>query len=274
MRVSVHELILEAIQRFCEVDGKLLSSARLLFTRPGLLTKHYIEGKRVRYLRPITLFALATALLFLVIEWNASKSVTLSEISTPVGEYVSVQLLPAMSVTLHEEFLEEIEAAPKEGTQAYLESLDITPGTSQWFLAERSLWILGRDGISGFRQQVARAASRSIAVLVPVLAFVVAAVHRRRKLYFAESLVYCLHWHSFLFFVFALAYVLPSGISRTTAIAVCCLVGVVYTVISLRVAFGNSWLAASIKSAVILVTHMAFVLAATMALVLLVFVFA
>lgn len=121
---------------------------------------------------------------------------------------------------------------------------------------------------------MARAASRSIAILVPVLAIVVLVLHRRRKLYFAESLVYCLHWHSFLFFIFALAFMLPSGIWRTALTSVCCLAGVVYTVISLRVALGNSWFLATVKSAILLLTHLVFVLAATTALVFVVFLFA
>ncbi len=274
LRVTVRELVVEAVQRFVELDGKFLSSTRLLLTRPGLLTKHYIEGKRIRYLKPITLFALSTAFLFLVIEWKASRDITLADVSTPVGEFISVELMPGMRVTLHQDFLNKIEAAPKEGTQAYLESLGLNADSSQWFLAERALWILGRDGINGFRRQMARAASRSIAILVPVLAFVVLVLHRKRSLYFAESLVYCLHWHSFLFFIFGLAFMLPSGTSRTALTVACCLGGVLYTVISLRVALGDSWLFATVKSFIMLLTHLIFVLVATAALVFVVFLFA
>ncbi len=47
------------------LDNQLFSSLRLLFLRPGELSRKYIEGIRIPYLKPIQLFLLANIVFFL-----------------------------------------------------------------------------------------------------------------------------------------------------------------------------------------------------------------
>lgn len=45
----LHDFIHEALN----VDGKTFRSARLLFAKPGFLTREHFEGRRARYVPPI-----------------------------------------------------------------------------------------------------------------------------------------------------------------------------------------------------------------------------
>ena len=47
------------------VDGKFIKSFRYFITKPGFLTREFIEGKRVKYISPISLFLIINLLFFL-----------------------------------------------------------------------------------------------------------------------------------------------------------------------------------------------------------------
>ena len=44
--VSLHEFFHEAFHEFAHVDGKIVQTLRLLLTRPGQLTREFLDGRR------------------------------------------------------------------------------------------------------------------------------------------------------------------------------------------------------------------------------------
>lgn len=63
---TLREIVAEAWETFVAVDGKVLSSIRLLLTRPGALTAEYLLGHRARFLPPLRLYLVCSVLYFLV----------------------------------------------------------------------------------------------------------------------------------------------------------------------------------------------------------------
>jgi hypothetical protein len=61
VRHAWHHVIHETLH----LDGRIVSTLRLLFTRPGQLTLDYLEGRRARYIHPIRLFVVFSAIYFL-----------------------------------------------------------------------------------------------------------------------------------------------------------------------------------------------------------------
>jgi hypothetical protein len=47
-------------------DGKFFDTLRLLFFKPGTISKEYVLGKRMRYLDPIRMYLFTSAVFFLV----------------------------------------------------------------------------------------------------------------------------------------------------------------------------------------------------------------
>ncbi len=64
--LTVRHFVAHALHELTHLDAKLFVTARYLFTRPGYLTTEYIAGRRSRYMKPLSLFLLTVALLFLV----------------------------------------------------------------------------------------------------------------------------------------------------------------------------------------------------------------
>ena len=62
--VSLHDFFHEAFHEFAHLDGKIVQTLRLLMTKPGMLTKEFLEGRRARYISPLRLYLTCSLLFF------------------------------------------------------------------------------------------------------------------------------------------------------------------------------------------------------------------
>jgi hypothetical protein len=85
-------------------DTKSWRTLPLLMVRPGVLTRRYINGQRVRYVSPLALFLFTVFLMFFLVSQidEPLANVTLS--SAPARELVGIQKLPTAN-----------DAAPAQG---------------------------------------------------------------------------------------------------------------------------------------------------------------
>lgn len=59
-------LVTHFFQDITHYDGKFISTIRYLVTKPGFLTKEYINGRRASYLSPVRMYIFSSALFFLI----------------------------------------------------------------------------------------------------------------------------------------------------------------------------------------------------------------
>jgi hypothetical protein len=64
--MALRHLTHEALEEFTHLDGKIWRTLRALLFQPGLLTKEYWEGRRGRWVRPIRLYLVISALTLLL----------------------------------------------------------------------------------------------------------------------------------------------------------------------------------------------------------------
>jgi hypothetical protein len=58
------EFLHELFHEIAHVDGKIITTLRLLITKPGFLSREHFEGRRARYVAPIRLYLLLSVLCF------------------------------------------------------------------------------------------------------------------------------------------------------------------------------------------------------------------
>lgn len=63
--LSVKHFLLHALGEFTHLDSKIFATLWYLFTRPGYLTLEYTSGRKAKYMKPLSLFLLAVASMFL-----------------------------------------------------------------------------------------------------------------------------------------------------------------------------------------------------------------
>ena len=62
--ISLHEFFHEAFHEFAHLDGKIVSTLKLLLTKPGQLTQDFLDGRRARYVSPLRTYLTCSLLFF------------------------------------------------------------------------------------------------------------------------------------------------------------------------------------------------------------------
>jgi Protein of unknown function (DUF3667) len=63
---TLGEFLHELVHEIAHVDGKIVTTLRLLITKPGFLSLEHFEGRRARYVAPIRLYLLLSVACFAV----------------------------------------------------------------------------------------------------------------------------------------------------------------------------------------------------------------
>ena len=65
-RISWHHFLHETVHFFTHIEKGFLATTRLLITKPGLLNKNYLDGKRKSYHKPISFLLIWIAIYILI----------------------------------------------------------------------------------------------------------------------------------------------------------------------------------------------------------------
>jgi len=74
--LSLRHFLAHSLHELTHLDSKIFATLRYLFTRPGFLTQEYLSGRRLHYVKPLSLFLVACAVFLLadsvrpVNRWN------------------------------------------------------------------------------------------------------------------------------------------------------------------------------------------------------------
>jgi hypothetical protein len=84
--LSVRHVAAYVTDELLDVDGRYLSTIKLLLTKPGQLTVDYLEGRRASHVPPLRLFLVVSALYFLSEARPLASSLLFKLTRTPVNE--------------------------------------------------------------------------------------------------------------------------------------------------------------------------------------------
>ncbi|MEO8619811.1 MAG: DUF3667 domain-containing protein [bacterium] len=177
---TLRELVRELAEEFFRWDGKLFSTFRLLGTQPGELTREYFAGRRVRFISPVKLYLVCSALFFFVNAVTPSAPSRSRATGKANGGFIE-----AISTAL----LEKPVALNAPATAADRRLLDT-----------RSRWLARvRQDPRGFEQKVQSVVPQAMFVLLPVIALLLAITFRRARVHYPQHLVFMLHVQSFFY---------------------------------------------------------------------------
>jgi len=113
---SLLHLIEEFLHGVLHVEAKGFRTIPLLFLRPGLLTRRYIEGQRTRYVSPMALFLFCIFLVYFVFSWVSEERGGLTvKFDTPEQAKVDVQQALAEAQVDVDKAKADLDAARKSG---------------------------------------------------------------------------------------------------------------------------------------------------------------
>ena len=221
---SLRDVLHTFVEEVLNIDGKTFQSARLLLTKPGVLSLEQFKGRRARYVSPIRLY-----LLFSVLYFAAAAFAPTSILPVTIKPRLDD---PPQEIQRLEQQRRELEAAA-------------SPALVEWV-------------------------PRAMFVLVPLFAGLVALAVKGSGRNYPQHLYFALHVHAAWFFAGAAAAAvqiraIPVVTPLVTRIAG--LYTVVYLVLAFRRAYALTATGAILRSVLVGVAYMVFVIAALLAIV-------
>lgn len=213
---SLRALGRDFADEYLNVDSKILKSILALLLRPGYLTREYLQGRRVRYVRPLRLYLVSSVLFFLVLSFTQ-----------PLSDIFQDDPDQPMSVEEVIRMLSEDDAAtapPPEaaspagaGEEPVLE-MPVPPQVVRvgpWEVnaagrMERIRRMSPAALLAAFADGFERYLPRLMFVLLPLFALLLKLLYLRQRRFYAEHFIFALHFHAFIFVIFGLLLLLPS----------------------------------------------------------------
>jgi hypothetical protein len=223
----LRELIAEAWDTFVSVDGKVANTLRLLVAQPGALTREYLTGRRARFLPPLRLYLLCS-LVFFLLDAAAPKKAKPSVVTISGAPVVATDLAKKPKL---------------DSAQLALKIDSIKAEGDNWFARRLKVNGLrvGNDGYN-FSQDWNTQVPRTLFVLMPVFALLLAVAYRSRRRSYATHLVVALHLHAFVFIALAIGVAarwLPNRIGNKFVTPLIALWLIAYVPLALRRVYGG-----------------------------------
>jgi hypothetical protein len=236
---TAHELLHDATHEFLHLDGKIFTTLRLLLTRPGFLTVEHLRGRRARYITPIRLYLTCSVLYFLV-----------AAVADPVEKAVARETGRSnVALTKRPRVILEAERVSQDSVARVLEAQGAQRGGVARVIFGHAANVQ-RDQL-GFARQMRATIPKIFFVFVPLFAWIVYRVYRRRGHYPAH-LYFALHLFAFGFVTSAIGEVLGL-LPRMSFVVGYALLAVWtwYGVRALREVYGGTWTVTTARAAAI-----------------------
>ena len=213
---SVRAFVRQAAADITSLDSRILRTLGLLLARPGRLTREYLEGRRIRYTKPLQLYLGAAAAFFFV---NAYRPFLNFDPSTGVV----TSSLSAAGVSAR------LDAEARAALSAQGVSLEV--------FGERF-----ESAVTGYLPAL-------LVGLVLIFGLMLRLFFPRQRRGVVEHAVFSLHWSAFYLLLMIVDRLLPQGGGAQGALNAAILaVSAIYLGLALRHVYGQSWLATSIKT--------------------------
>jgi hypothetical protein len=190
---TLRELAGDTVSELVGWDGKFAETIRILFRKPGELTRQWIEGRRISYISPWRLYLTASLLYFVVmaaapnIRPERGGGVDLG----PVQFGVTKNGAPARVAQGAQQAIESNQ--PLTGAERDSALADIADAPA----ILRPMLMKAVDDPANFKNAVARAMPNVFLGLIPVLGLILAIFYRGR--HYPEHLYFAIHLAAFVF---------------------------------------------------------------------------
>jgi hypothetical protein len=198
-------LLFHFVEDIFHYDGKLFSTIRILFTKPGFLSAEYLNGKRTTYLHPIRFYLFTSAFFFICLFYVFHPLESYFE--KPVANPKKGISAPAIS--FKNDLLKDQKGNPKT-FEDYLKSQSLLPAAQRDSELEKKLvkqaYSVGEqyddseDLLRALADTMLHKMSTLLFIALPLLAFILQLVFFRRKgIFYMHHGIFVLHLTTSLF---------------------------------------------------------------------------
>jgi Protein of unknown function (DUF3667) len=272
---SFWHMLLHFIGDYFHYDGKFWRTLKAMFTKPGLITLDYINGKRAKFLNPFSFYIFATTIFFIIPA--ANTKVEMVSKNNRIGSF-SIQSSNIKNIqdSLNEQVLEDRSKSPNKigignwtptdtSFNDYLLNQNTLPSNIKdgWFkqLIVKKYFKIntaskdGQDVSKIFTDKLKANFPKVFFVLLPFFALLLSIFFRQKKYFYVDHAIHSLHLHTLIFIVAALLKILNLLISNSLFFAILSFLGIlsctIYFSISFKNIYKNGWFAILLKQIIL-----------------------
>jgi small-conductance mechanosensitive channel len=244
---TLREFLHESTTELTQWDGRIPSTLRALFLRPGILTQDFLAGRRARWLQPLRLCLICSLAFFL---------------SKPVGETISRRSGRQIAT---------ITITNPDGSRT------LTPEVLEDIKAGWPARVFGRDRLvraaldnEHLNREVDAVLPKALFILLPIFAVLTMLAWLRRLPRYPAHLYMALQMHSAWFGALAVLTIVQAFFTSEAIVGLLATVALVYVVayslLAARRVFGDSWAKTFAKAVLVTVTYFTCVFVMTLAM--------
>ncbi len=258
VQVSLGALFHDLLQDQFGLEGRTPTTLFALFFRPGHLTREYLDGRVVRYLRPFKLYLVSSLILFLLVgllsfrDWDDLTWDDLVQEDVPATTEPGEMAEPIPEAEIPEVEIPGPPAVDEPGADPpWHADVQINLGHERLnSLMEARIRRLGEmeplDAIREVAQAFLSYVPTLMFLLLPVFAGILKLLYLRQGRYYVEHFVFGLHTHAFVFGVFTLS-MLAQWMKIESLAPLLFLWAAIYTYLALRRVYGQGHLMTAVK---------------------------
>ena len=246
------EFLHEFVGHYVALEGALWQTLRLLLTKPGRLTREYLDGRRRRYVLPLRLYLTCSFLFFLVVKLTPSATPDNTVVMDVTGKRLgTVAELQAKADAAR------AASVPASGAPAHRPlSAKLRPVDCGEWNERPCTWIesLANRSGAGFREHpqevVAHMQAHIVAyapylvfLMLPVFAGIMKLTYRDRRMSYGEHVVFSLHVHAFWFLLFLAVWLAPASVAGLLQLVV-----PVYGTWAMHETYGGRWVVTILRA--------------------------
>ena len=257
---SLGSVVVEFLREMFELDSRLLRTLKLLFFRPGSLTREFSRNRRVSFVSPVRLYIFASFVFFLLLSLvgdfgeGVVPGVTEEDRETVVQPPTEERIAAFRAALPPEQQrkADDVLGRPEDGIGRQLLYFAASAGDFEELSWIARVVVSGLIDIAHDPTVVPRRliANMPIAMfcLLPFLGVILAVFHFRKKRFYVEHLVFAIHVQTFTFLIYAVALLLPDSGPGGWVRVGCLLIPYPYFVIALRRYYQDGWVLTAAKS--------------------------
>jgi len=244
------EFVHEFVGHYVALEGALWRTLRLMVTRPGRLTRAYLDGRRRQYVLPLRLYLSCSFLFFLVVKLTPTAALNEPVLVDATGKRIgTVAEVRASEAAVASAAMAASGAgsAAAPGHHAFEEMHPVDCGARGQRGCNFVESFVNHSGagysehpqemVQHMRAHMIAWAPYLVFLLLPVFAAIMALTYRDRRMTYGEHVVFSLHLHTFWFLLFLAIWVLPDSLGSLLQLAVPW-----YGTWAMREAYGGRWL--------------------------------
>ncbi len=232
------EFIKHFFGNYIAVKGSLVQTLWRLISRPGALTRDYLDGRKRAYMLPLRLYLTVSVVCFLIF-----------------GIMVNLGVNAAGAQVSSEDLKKGAEIQFGEGsTIRFKGNTAECEGVSNWLCERAKLKFATPEArkalITSLPDRMVRYWAYAMFALVPLFAALIKLAYVRRKMTYGSHVVFALHLHTFWLLAVLLTLV-HDAFSLIAAFAI-----PIYAVLAMRRVYGGGWVKTVAKAFVISLAYL------------------